>query len=98
MRTLVIINQEKFEKFLNWLDPNSESAAQKYELMLQRLIDFFESRGCLKPDDLADETITRVLGKIDELVDTYQGKPNAYFFYVAKRVFYEYSNNRCLKN
>ena len=52
-----ILTQESFDALLNWLDPRREEAGQKYEDIRLRLIKIFTCRGCLEPEDLADETI-----------------------------------------
>src|ERR1044071_7899691 len=54
------------ERFLASLDSDRDRAAERYEHIRTRLLRFFEWRGCAFPDECADETITRVIRKIDE--------------------------------
>jgi DNA-directed RNA polymerase specialized sigma24 family protein len=51
-------------------------------------------RGSNCAEEMADETISRVMGKIDAIAGTYQGDPALYFYGVAQNVFMEYLKNR----
>lgn len=84
------ISQENFEKLLNWLDKDREAAGQKYEKIRRGLINVFTARGCSISEELADETIDRVAGKIDSLADSYEGEPILYFYAVGKKVLSEH--------
>jgi DNA-directed RNA polymerase specialized sigma24 family protein len=57
---------EAFVAFLTMLSPDPEIAGEKYEELRQQLIKFFEWRGAFFADKLADETLNRVMRKIDE--------------------------------
>lgn len=83
------LTQEAFEQLMNWLDPEREQAALKYERIRNRLIRFFIARGRANAEDLADTTINRVAKKLPELIDRYQGDPALYFYGTAKRVLLE---------
>ena len=61
--------REAWDKFLLLLDVEIEVAAEKYEAIRRRLILYFECRKRLEAEDLADETITRVIKKNDEGVN-----------------------------
>jgi DNA-directed RNA polymerase specialized sigma24 family protein len=80
------LTQENFESFLRWLDPVMEKAAEEYEKLRFRLITFFSHRNCHFPEDLSDETINRVVLKIDE--ERIENKL-AYFYGVARNVYLE---------
>jgi len=84
------LNQESFNKLLSWLDPEREEAGEKYEEIRKRLIKIFVHRGCDIAEDLADETINRVAGKVKDIADTYVGNPALYFYGVAQKVFLEW--------
>ena len=56
-----------------------------------RLVRIFARRGCSIPEDLADETISRVLGKLPEIAATYEGDPLRFIHAVARNVYREYS-------
>ena len=85
------LTQEAFDRLLVWLDHDREKAAQKYEDIRIRLTKMFESRGCITPEDLTDETIDRVARRLHEVAATYQGEPVLYFHGVARLVYLEYS-------
>lgn len=82
--------QEAFDLLLVWLNADREQAGKKYEEIRKRLITIFTCRGCLIPEDLADETIDRVVMKIPELAGSYVGDPALYFYGVVNYVFHEY--------
>ena len=81
--------EDNFGALLNWLDPDPESAGRKYEEIRHSLILIFEWRGYCDAEDLADETITRVMNKVPEIVKGYTGDPALYFYAVAKRLSFE---------
>lgn len=81
---------ENFEHLLEWFDPDRERAGARYEEIRRVLIKIFASRGCAEPDDLADETITRVCRKVRTVTPTYDGDPASYFYGVAQNVYLEY--------
>lgn len=81
--------EDNFDALLIWLDPDREKAGRKYEEIRHSLVLIFEWRGCYDAEDLADETITRVLSKVPEIVNKYEGDPALYFYGVAKRLAYE---------
>jgi DNA-directed RNA polymerase specialized sigma24 family protein len=85
------ITPEDFERFLTWLDPDRERAAEKYPVKQAKLTRYFICRGCgVEAESLADETITRVIRKIPDIADTYVGERLPYFLGVARNVFSEY--------
>jgi len=80
------VTPETFANFLSWLGPDRASAGEEYERLRFRLCTFFGQRHCRFADELADETINRVMLKItDEKVEN----KIAYFYGVAKNVFRE---------
>jgi DNA-directed RNA polymerase specialized sigma24 family protein len=84
------ITQDAFDKFLAWLDPSREQAGAKYEIVRRKLIKIFTCRGCSNCEDLADETINRVIRKMQDLADSYTGDPALYFYGVARIVHLEH--------
>src|ERR1044071_7813819 len=60
------LTQEAFSKFLHCLDADIGRAAEIYETIRGKLINFFTWRGCQFPEDHADEAINRVIRKLDE--------------------------------
>jgi DNA-directed RNA polymerase specialized sigma24 family protein len=81
------LTQEAFNQFLRRLNSDREDAGIEYEILRRTLIIFFEQRGGLSPDDLADETINRIARILSE------GKKieniNSYTLAVARNVLRE---------
>jgi RNA polymerase sigma factor (sigma-70 family) len=84
------ITQESFQMLLGWLDPNVESAGEKYEKIRVRLIRIFVGRGCYDAELLADRTIDRVIAKVPQISSSYEGEPAAYFYGVAHKIHLEW--------
>ena len=49
-----------FQALLNWLNPDRDRAGEEYVRLHRRLAKLFEARGCLRPEECADETFNRV--------------------------------------
>ncbi len=60
------LTEEAFTKFLSRLDPDHGRAGEIYESLRKMLVKFFDWRGALFPEECADETLNRVIRKIDE--------------------------------
>lgn len=84
---------EDFELFLSWLNPNRDEAGLKYEEIRKKLIKILVCRGCPVAEDLADETIRRVILKVKSLTD-FEGDVIAYFIAVLNNVYREYRKTR----
>ena len=86
------VTQEKFATFLAWLGTGGGGggaggdAGEEYERLRFRLCTFFSQRRCRFPEELADETINRVILKVgEERIEN----GLAYFYGVAKNVYRE---------
>jgi DNA-directed RNA polymerase specialized sigma24 family protein len=90
------MTQEAFDRFLVWLNPDPDRAGEIYEEIRRRLIKIFACRGCACPEDLADETINRVVRKSLEIAENYEGDPALYFYGVARYVHHEYLREKPL--
>ena len=64
-------------------------SSPSYERLRGGLIRVFARRGCSAPEDLADETIARVMQKLPKVAMDYEGDPERYFFGVARNVYLE---------
>lgn len=84
------LTQEDFNGLLEWLDQDREQAGVRYEAIRRRLIRIFISRGCYHAEEMADETINRVIFKLKEIRQDYVGDPALYFYGVANKVHFEY--------
>jgi DNA-directed RNA polymerase specialized sigma24 family protein len=84
------LTKEAFDQLLDWLDQDRGGAGRKYEEIRSRLIKIFVCRGCVAAEDLADETINRVAGKVVQIAGSYAGNPALYFYGVADKIYLEY--------
>jgi len=85
-----VLTREAFDKLLACLDRDRERAAEKYEEIRNALITFFEHRGCLSPEEYADETINRVARRLSEGKEIYTNNAASYFYGVAHNLLKEY--------
>jgi|ERR1041384_5139280 DNA-directed RNA polymerase specialized sigma24 family protein len=88
------LSQEAFDALLKWLDSDREQAAMKYEDIRKRLIKIFTGRSCAEAEDLADETINRVISKLNEIETEFEGDRGRYFFGVANKVYLEFKRRK----
>jgi DNA-directed RNA polymerase specialized sigma24 family protein len=86
-----MIDQTAFERLLFWLNPDRDQAAQKYEAVRRRLIEIFASRGFSDAERLADDTIDRVISKVEKVSDGWVGDPAYFFLGVARKIMLENS-------
>jgi DNA-directed RNA polymerase specialized sigma24 family protein len=89
-----VLTKEGFDSLLAWLSPEREQAALKYEEIRLRLIKIFVRRGCTVAEELADQTINRVIKKLPEITTKYTGDPALYFYGVANKIIHEYQKPR----
>jgi len=83
------IDQTAFERMLFWLNPDRDLAAQKYETIRRRLVEIFASRGFSDAESLADETIDRVIPKVEKVSAGWVGDPAYFFLGVARKILLE---------
>jgi len=81
------ITVERFSTFLAWLSPDVDRAAEEYERVRNTLYMYFANRRCCFADELADETINRVILRSSE--ESIENKL-AYFYGVARNVYREF--------
>jgi DNA-directed RNA polymerase specialized sigma24 family protein len=84
-----IFTPDAFRHLLEWLDGGVDSGGEKYLEMRRRLVSYFDRKRRAAPDELADETLSRVARRLAE-VGTIEGVGPAHYCYiVAKFVFLE---------
>ena len=83
------ITQEQFDSLLAWLAADRELAGRRYETIRSGLVRIFVLRGLNDAEDLADETINRVMVRLPGIRKNYQGEPACYFYGVAKNIIRE---------
>lgn len=88
------LTREGLERLLGLLDPDPARAARRYGHLRRRLERLFEWRGARFPEDLADETITRVARRLEEGVEIRSDDPFRYFCGVAHLVYKEVLRER----
>ncbi len=79
-----------FDRLLSFLNSDRDQSAQQYELIRNKLIKFFSWRGCLSPEEYADDTIDRVARRLSEGVHVDVANPYLYFHGIALKVLQEY--------
>jgi len=84
------LTKEKFDRLLEWLGKDREAAALKYEAIRHDLIKFFDRSVGADAEDLADETINRVIEKLPRIIGSYAGDPKYLFFSYAQLARLEY--------
>ncbi len=83
------ITKELFEALLEWLDPDRETAGQRYEAIRTGLVRMFVSKGISDAGHSADETMDRVMKRLPEIRASYVGDPAKYFHGVARNLIRE---------
>ena len=84
------LNRAEFENLLTWLSPNKQEAGQRYENIRQKLLKFFDWRGCFAAEECTDQTIDRVMSKISQGEEIRTKNQYLYFLGVARNVLLEY--------
>jgi DNA-directed RNA polymerase specialized sigma24 family protein len=87
-------SQQSFDALLYWLDRDRNAAGEKYETIRSGLVRIFVSKGFSDAEHLADESIDRVIKRLPDIIDTYEGQPARYFHGVARNVIFEASRPR----
>jgi len=82
--------KDAFRQFLLWLDEGVESGGEKYLEIRRRLVLYFDRKGCIAPDELADETLSRVAKKLQEQGEITDLSPAHYCYVTARFVFLEH--------
>jgi RNA polymerase sigma factor (sigma-70 family) len=82
-----VLTGEAFERLLACLDADAERAGEKYEAIRLKLVKYFDWRGAHFPEDCADETINRIIRKL-ESGETIRDIPT-YCSGIARMVFLE---------
>ena len=83
------ITQEQFDCLLTWLSDDRDVAGRKYENIRAGLVRMFVSKGFSNAEDLADETINRVMMRLPDIRANYKGEPACYFHGVARNIIRE---------
>jgi RNA polymerase sigma factor (sigma-70 family) len=82
--------KDAFRQFLLWLDEGVESDGERYLEIRRRLVLYFDRRNCTGPDELADETLSRVANKLQEQGEITDLSPAHYCYVTARFVYLEH--------
>ncbi|MDQ3255579.1 MAG: hypothetical protein M3R15_17050 [Acidobacteriota bacterium] len=88
-----VITQEAFDKLLACLDADREHAGAKYEQLRRTLMIYLKFWGSPRPDEHADEALTRAARKIDEGLQLNRDNYTGYFCRIARNVLHEYEKH-----
>ena len=88
------VTQAQFDSLLTWLNPDRDLAARKYRTIHSGLVRIFVSKGFNDAEDLADETINRVMARLPDIRDRFVGEPAYYFHGVARNIIRENSRRK----
>jgi RNA polymerase sigma factor (sigma-70 family) len=94
MRKHLVPTQEQFDGLMSWLGKTAPDPGAKYECIRESLVKLFIWNGCWDAEDLADETIDRVMRKVPEIAIDYSGDPALYFYGVAKMLLKEHRRQK----
>lgn len=86
-RTKWQLSQDAFDRLLAALSANRDEAGEKYLLLRNNLVNFFEIRGVARAEDSADEVLNRLARKL-ESGETLEN-PKTYALGIARMVALE---------
>lgn len=89
------IKAELFDYFLNWLDPERDTAAKKYQALRAQIISFLVRRRCTEPEKLADDALTIFAHRLPHLREKIRD-PLPYLTVVARNLNTELITSRHL--
>ena len=83
-------SKDSFAALLEWLDQGLSTNGESYLKVRQRLVTYFDRKGCSNADDLADETLTRVQRRLEEEGSIDTESPAKFCYTIARYVFLEH--------
>jgi hypothetical protein len=93
-----IISESAFQRLLEWIDGGNESEGKRYLEITNRLVNYFDRKNCLNPNELADETLNRVARRLEEEGNIDSETPEKFCYITAKFVFMESLRNKERQN
>lgn len=88
------LKTEDWTRFLKWLNPDPDLAAQVYESIRQKLISYFNRKECIDAEGLVDRTIDRVVRLLSSFNGDLPDNQLRYCYGVAKYIHKEYCRNQ----
>jgi RNA polymerase sigma factor (sigma-70 family) len=92
------LKTDNWTRFLNWLNTDRDLAAQVYETIRQKLINYFNKRNCADAEGLADQTIDRVIRLLSSFNGNLPDNQLRYCYGVAKYILKEYIRLQVIPN
>jgi DNA-directed RNA polymerase specialized sigma24 family protein len=83
------LTEGSLQGLLAFLDADRARAAVRYEEVRQKLVRFFEWKGCIPGDEFADEAIDRVARRVEAGFDSPPENPYLFFHGVAVNIVRE---------
>jgi DNA-directed RNA polymerase specialized sigma24 family protein len=83
-------DQTCFGKLFRLLEPDVQTIEARFRRCRLKLVKFFAWRHCDDPDNLADETIARLLKNVHAGQELSADNPYSYVYAIATNVFQEY--------
>jgi DNA-directed RNA polymerase specialized sigma24 family protein len=83
-------DQAILDELFKLLEPDLQSTEKRYRQCRFKLIKFFAWKYCEDPDNLADETISRLVKKVRDGQRISADNPYSYVYGIATNVFREY--------
>lgn len=88
------LDSSSFKALLSWLSLDSEQAEKIYLELRTKIIRYFQSQGCLDPEDCADVVFLRIGQKLANNTQIETQEPYAYVRGIARLVLLEYWRSR----
>src|SRR5512139_295662 len=88
------IPSDPYEALFEWLGPTRDEGEKKYGEIQNRLTRILLKKGCTDPENCVAEAIDRVVLKVPELKESYEGDPLWFFIRVAINVHKEHLHRR----
>jgi DNA-directed RNA polymerase specialized sigma24 family protein len=83
-----------FDRLLQALEPEALSTNDKFRRCRSKLVRFFVWRHCEDPDNLADETTSRLVKNIQAGQEISAERPYSYVYAIASNVFLEHLRSK----
>jgi DNA-directed RNA polymerase specialized sigma24 family protein len=89
------MSASELRTLVEWLDEDAREVepGEAYVTMHARLVAYFARKGCHAPEDLADDTLTRVSRRLREEGSITGVAPAQFCYITARYVFLEYLRN-----
>jgi RNA polymerase sigma factor (sigma-70 family) len=77
------------QRLFGYLDQDPEKALEKYRVLRDKLVRYFDHNRCLDPEDLADEVFCRALVRLAGGLEIFAADPTSFFWGIARNLLHE---------